>query len=92
MKIETNDYLTMAEAREALDASPRGFYRAVRRVGVDRATREFFGVRVIVKAMLPEIRDNYYPAGSTRRSEAAKEWGFAGGTAKARNRAAKRSP
>jgi len=92
MKIDTNDYVTMAEAREILEASPRGFYRAVRRAGVDEVTREFFGVRVVIKAKLPLIKENYYPLGSERRSAAAAEWGHAGGTTKARNRAAKLSP
>lgn len=92
MKIETNDYITMAEAREILDASPRGFYRAVRRAGLDAVTREFFGIRVVVKSKLPLIKKNYFPMGSDRRSAAAVEWGAAGGAAKARNRAAKRSP
>jgi hypothetical protein len=92
MKIDTNDYITMAEARELLDASPRGFYRAVRRAGLDKVTREFFGVRVVIKSKLSLIKENYFPVGSERRSTAAAEWGAAGGATKARNRAAKRSP
>jgi len=92
MKIDTNDYITMAEAREILDASPRGFYRAVRRAGLDDVTREFFGVRVVLKSKLPLIKENYFPMGSPQRSVAAAEWGHVGGTTKARNRAAKRSP
>lgn len=91
MKIDTNDYITMAEARKTLNASPRGFYRAVRRIGLEVVTREFFGVRVVIKSKLPLIKENYFPMGSDRRSAAAKDWGHAGGTAKARNRLAKRS-
>lgn len=85
MKIETDDYITMAEARDILDASPRGFYRAVRRAGLEECSVELWGIRLIKKAKLNLIRENFYPFGSEQREEALKAWGCAGGTAKAAN-------
>lgn len=87
MKIETNDYVTMAEARDILAASERGFYNAIRRVGLEKTTIELWGIRLVKKSMLDAIDEVYYPVGSKRRAEAAKTWGANGGNAKARNRA-----
>lgn len=84
MKIETEDFISLAEARDILGASPRGFYRAIRRAGLEDVSIEVWGMRVVKKAMLPLIEENYFPTGSARRSEAAKGWGCAGGTEKAR--------
>lgn len=92
MKIDTDDFVSLAEARDILSASPRGFYRAIRRAGLDKVSVELWGMRVVRKAMLPLIEENYFPTGSERRSEAAKEWGAAGGTAKARRAKRKASP
>ena len=84
MKIETNDYVTMAEARDILAASERGFYRAIRRVGLEKTTIELWGIRLVKKSMLDAIDEAYYPVGSKRRAAAAKTWGATGGNAKAK--------
>ena len=85
MKIDSDGDITMAEARDILEASPRGFYRAVRRAGLEECSVELWGIRLIKKEKLNLIRQNFYPFGSEQREKAVKAWGCAGGTAKAAN-------
>lgn len=88
MKIETKDFLTVPEAMAAVGCSRRALYRALDRAteaGVS-TTQEVLGRRLILRAAVPAIKAHYYPAGSDKRSKAAKVWGAAGGATKAANR------
>lgn len=85
MKIETNDYLTIGEAAEAIGASPRGISRAINRAGRDEVTAVFWGHMVVKRSMLSEIKKHYFQRGTKRASIAAKHFGHLGGSQKAAN-------
>lgn len=90
MKIETKNYLTVPQAMAAVDCSRRALYRAMKRAVEDGnvITQEVLGRKMILRSAIPVIAQYYFPFGSDRRSEMAKEWGGRGGTAKAANRRA----
>lgn len=85
MKIETNDYITIGEAAEAIGTSPRGISRAINRAGRDKVTQVFWGHMVVKRSMLAEIKKHYFQRGTKRASLAAKHFGHLGGSQKAAN-------
>lgn len=87
MKIDTNDYMTVPQAAAEIGAPRRTFYRAI-----DRAREaghecmvEVLGRNYIKRAMLETLKQFYYPYYSEAHQAKVKEWGAAGGSAKARN-------
>lgn len=88
MKIETKDYLTVPQAMAAVNCSRRALYRAMKRAVEDGnvITQEVLGRRLILRSAVPVIEKYYFPFGSDRRSEMAREWGSQGGSTKAANR------
>ena len=88
MKIETQDFLTVAQAMAVVDCSRRALYRAIKRAADEGAvvTQEVLGRRLILRSAIPVIKKHYYPFGSDKRSEMAKQWGAKGGSTKAANR------
>ena len=64
------------------------FRRAMKRAVEDGnvITQEVLGRRLILRSAVPVIAKYYFPFGSDRRSEMAKEWGSQGGSTKAANR------
>lgn len=88
MKIETKDYMTVPQAMAAVNCSRRALYRAMKRAVEDGnvITQEVLGRRLILRSAVPVISKYYFPFGSDRRSEMAKEWGSQGGSTKAANR------
>lgn len=82
MKIDTNDYLTIGEATEAIGASPRAFQRAMDRVGKERVTATFWGHRVVIRSKLPLIEQYYFRRGTDRAHQIAVASGSKGGTQK----------
>ena len=92
MKIETDNYLTVAEAMEALGCPRRAVYRAIARAklaGHD-VTETVRGREMIVRKMLPTLKNFYFPYYSEAHQAMVREWGRKGGSAKARNAAAAR--
>lgn len=87
MKIELADYLTAAEAAEALGTNKRGLYRAKARAERDghvvQAT--ILGKSVFLAKAIKTLRNYYYPYFSEAHQRMVKEWGRQGGTTKARN-------
>ena len=80
--MKPENFLTMAEAAEAVGCSRRTLYRVVERVGADDVVTHAFGKQLIHKSKLPMLEKAYLPIGTERRTKAAIEWGFAGGTQK----------
>ena len=92
MSNKISDYLTVAEAMAELGCSRRGLYRCIDRVGEDVACATVLGKRVILRSKLPLLKEHYYPHYSDAHQAMVKQWGAAGGKAKAANaRAAKRA-
>lgn len=91
MKIDTSNYLTPAEVMESLGCSRRGVYRAVTRARAAGhvVTEEVFGKTLILRSALPVLKQNYFPYYSESHQSMVKEWGSRGGTAKAKNAAAR---
>ena len=91
MKIELSDYLTIAEAREAVGCSLRGLYRIIDRVEAEgHAPRQtLFGRVVIPRAMLQLLKDNYFPYYSEAHQKKVKTWGQKGGSTKRANAVAR---
>lgn len=91
MKIETNNYLTVAEAMEELGCPRRAVYRAIARAklaGHD-VTETVLGREMIVRKMLPTLKRFYFPYYSEAHQAMVKEWGRKGGSTKAKNAAAR---
>ena len=91
MKIETNDYLTVEDAMVALGCSKRGVYRSAARAaesGHD-VFAELFGIRLIRRSAIAAMKQHYYPYYSEAHQAHVKEWGSKGGSAKAKNAAAR---
>lgn len=86
-KIDTTQFITVAELRETLGSSIRAAWRAIDRVGRDKCVIKFLGRTLVRKSMIKELREHYYPYYSDAHHAKVKEWGAAGGTAKARNAA-----
>ena len=91
MKIETDDYLTVEDAMAALGCSKRGVYRSAARAvesGHD-VFAELFGIRLIMRSAIAAMKKHYYPYYSKAHQARVKEWGSKGGSAKAKNAAAR---
>lgn len=82
MKIDTNDYMTIGEATEAIGASQRAFQRAMDRAGKDKVTATFWGHRVVIKKKLPLIEKYYFKRGTDRAHQIAVASGSKGGKQK----------
>lgn len=94
-KINLGDYMTVAEARDAIGASQRGIWRAISRAGRDKVCIRFLDRTLVRKSALEVLKQHYYPYGSEAHQGMVKEWGRRGGTAKAKTAEktkAKRSP
>jgi hypothetical protein len=90
MKINPEDYLTAAQAAEAIGTNKRGFYRIQARLkeaGVD-PVEWIFGRAMLHKRHIPLFQEHFFPSGSANREEMAKKWGAVGGYTKALNREA----
>lgn len=70
MKIETNDWLTLAEAVEQTKLPQRTLYRIAERLG---AISEFFGVKCVKKADIPAIVADRKRVGNPRWIESYEE-------------------
>jgi hypothetical protein len=82
-KINLGDYMTVAEAREALGASQRGIWRAISRAGRDKVCIRFLDRTLVKKSALAVLKEHYYPYYSEAHQSKVKEWGSRGGKAKA---------
>lgn len=87
MKLDTANYLTIAEAQAALGCSPRGVYRAITRARAagNVVTEEVFGRTLVIRSALDTLKKFYFPYYSEAHQAMVKQWGSKGGTAKARN-------
>ena len=91
MKIDTDDYMTCEQVAEFLGGCPkRAVYRAIRRCkeeGND-PTETIFGLMLVRRAALEQIKRHYYPYYSDAHQARVREWGAMGGKTKAANAAA----
>lgn len=86
--IDMSQYMTVTEARDAIGASQRAIWRVLDRAGRDEVTIRFLGRTLVRRDALPKLEAAFFPFGSENREKAVREWGHAGGTAKAANAAA----
>lgn len=82
--MNTDDYMTAAEAVRALGCSPRALTRAAERA--ERAgyvvREQILGKPAYLRAALPRLREHYYPHGSENHQRMLVVWGAAGGRAR----------
>jgi hypothetical protein len=83
-KINLGDYMTVAEARDAIGASPRGIWRAISRAGRDKVCIRFLDRTLVRRSALEVLKQHFYPYGSDAHQGMVREWGRRGGTAKAK--------
>ena len=80
-----SQYMTVTEARDHLACSQRAIWRILDRAGRAEVTVRFLGRTLVRRDALPKLEAVYYPFGSENRAKGVREWGRAGGTAKAAN-------
>lgn len=88
MKIDPSQYLTPAEAAEAIGAtSKRAVYRAIARAKDDgeQPTVTLFGKTLIKRESIKTLKMYYFPFGSEQRHEIAVFYGGLGGRKKQQN-------
>lgn len=83
-QIDLKDFVTVAEAREAIGASQRGIWRAISRAGRDKVCIRFLDRTLVRKSALPLLKQHFYPYYSDAHQSMVQEWGRRGGTAKAK--------
>lgn len=91
--IDLSQYMTVAEARDAIGAAQRGIWRAIARAGRDKVTIKFLGRTLVRKDAINTLKKHFYPYYSEAHQEMVKKWGAKGGTQKGLNikaRSAKR--
>lgn len=94
MKIDPAQYLTIAEAAEAIGAvNKRAVYRAIGRARDDgeETTISVFGRTLVPKAAVETLKAYYFPLGSEQRHEIAVFYGSKGGSQKKANSRAPRA-
>lgn len=84
-QIDLSQYMTVTDARDAIGCSQRAIWRVLDRAGRDEVTTKFLGRTLVLRSALPKLAAAYYPFGSENRERAARQWGQAGGLAKAAN-------
>lgn len=82
-QIDLGDYMTVAEARDAIGASPRGIWRAINRAGRDKVCIRFLDRTLVRKSAIEVLKQHYYPYYSEAHQSMVQEWGRRGGEAKA---------
>lgn len=85
--IDLSLYMTVTEARDAIGCSQRAIWRVLDRAGRDEVSVKFLGRTLVLRSALPRLEAAYFPFGGENRERAVREWGHAGGTAKAANAA-----
>lgn len=88
MKIDPTQYLTIAEAAEAIGApGRRAVYRAINRAKEDgeETTASLFGKTLVKREAIETLKAYYFPFGSEQRHELAVYYGSLGGTKKQQN-------
>ncbi len=91
MLIDTQDYLTIAQATRFVGGTKRAVYRAAKRARDDGAGEligRVLGRAVIHKSAIPTLKRYYYPATAKHSKAMQRAWGRAGGLRKAANRGA----
>ena len=90
MQIDTENYLTAAQAAEELGACKRAVYRAMARATEDGKETfvKIFGRSLLPRNRLDVLKAYYYPPYSEAHQANVKKWGAAGGSTKAANRRA----
>lgn len=83
--IDISQYMTVTEARDAIGASQRAIWRVLDRAGREEVTIKFLGRTLVRRDALPKLEAAFFPFGSENRERAVREWGRAGGAAKAAN-------
>lgn len=88
MKIDTENYLTAAQAAEELGACKRAVYRAMARATEDGKETfvKIFGRSLLPRSRLAVLKAYYYPPYSEAHQAKVKEWGASGGSTKRDNR------
>jgi hypothetical protein len=88
MKIDTENYLTAAQAAAELGASKRAIYRAMARAAEDgkETFQTIFGRSLIPRNKLDVLKSYYYPPYSEAHQAKVREWGASGGSTKRDNR------
>ena len=88
MKIDTENYLTAAQAAEELGACKRAVYRAMARATEDGKETfvKIFGRSLLPRNRLAVLKAYYYPPYSEAHQAKVKEWGASGGSTKRDNR------
>lgn len=91
MRIETNNYLTAADVMQELGCARRGVYRAIARAKAagHEVTENVLGRTLVKRSSLAVLKKFYFPYYSEAHQAMVKKWGSKGGTAKARNAAAR---
>lgn len=88
MKIDPAEFLTIAEAAEAIGAAgKRAVFRALKRAKDDgeEPTARIFGRTLVKRAAIPTLKAYYFPIGSEQRHEMAVFYGGIGGAKKQAN-------
>lgn len=93
MKFDTDEYLTITEAAEAVGTLRRSLYRVINRAreAGHETVVTVLGRRLIHRDSLPVLKQYFYPFYSEGHQANVRKWGAMGGAAKARN-AKTRSP
>lgn len=88
MKIDTDAFLTIPQAAEAIGApNVRPVYRAIHRARADgkELTTAIYGKTLIPRANVAVLKEYYFPYYSETHQKMVKKWGAAGGTQKKLN-------
>jgi rubrerythrin len=85
MRIDTDNYLTIAEAAKELGApNKRPIYRAINRAKAagHETTVTLYGKLLVPRKSLAVLKNYYFPYYSEAHQKMVKEWGRRGGTQK----------
>lgn len=80
--IDLSQYMTVAEARDAIGASQRGIWRAISRAGRDKVTIRFLDRTLVRRSAIETLKAHFFPYYSDAHQAMVKKWGASGGKQK----------